>query len=138
MALRRDAKTKAIAKVPLFARCSKRELALVAGIADELDLPAGKVLTREGAAGREFFVLLKGSAEVRTGDRKRAVLGPGEFLGEIALVSSRPRTATVTAATPVHVLVIVDKEFRALLQRVPSIQVKVLEALADRLAADAL
>ena len=138
MALRRDAKTKAIAKVPLFARCSKRELALVAGIADELDLPAGKVLTREGAVGREFFVLLEGSAEVRTGDRKRAVLGPGEFLGEIALVSSRPRTATVTAATPVHVLVIVDKEFRALLQRVPSIQVKVLEALADRLAADAI
>lgn len=138
MALRRDAKTKAIAKVPLFARCSKRELALVAGIADELDLPAGKVLTREGAAGREFFVLLEGSAEVRTGDRKRAVLGPGEFLGEIALVSSRPRTATVTAATPVYVLVIRDKEFRALLQRVPSIQVKVLEALADRLAADAL
>jgi CRP-like cAMP-binding protein len=138
MALRRDAKTKAIAKVPLFARCSKRELALVAGIADELDLPAGKVLTREGAVGREFFVLLEGSAEVRTGDRKRAVLGPGEFLGEIALVSSRPRTATVTAATPVYVLVIRDKEFRALLQRVPSIQVKVLEALADRLAADAL
>lgn len=138
MALGRDAKTKAIAKVPLFARCSKRELQRVAGIADELDLPVGTELTREGSVGREFFVLLGGSAEVRTGGRKRSVLGPGEFLGEIALVSRRPRTATVTAATPVHVLVIRDQEFRGLLASSPAIQVKVLEALADRLAADVL
>ena len=136
--LGRDAKTKEIARVPLFARCSKRELAMIAGIADEIDLRAGKVLTKEGAPGREFFVLLDGKVVVTRGGRRRDILEGGDFLGEIALVSRSPRTATVTAETPVRVLVIRDVEFRSLLERVPSIQSKVLEALADRLAADAL
>ena len=138
MGLGRDAKTKEIARVPLFSRCSKREHGLIAGIADEIDLKPGRVLTREGETGREFFVLLDGKVEVRKGGRKRAMLGPGDFLGEISLVSRNPRTATATAETPVRALVIRDQEFRALLARVPSIQTKVLEALADRLAADAL
>ncbi|HVN60866.1 MAG TPA: cyclic nucleotide-binding domain-containing protein [Gaiellaceae bacterium] len=136
--LGRDAKTKEIARVPLFGRCSKRELALIAGIADEIDLRSGKVLTKEGETGREFFVLLDGKVEVRRGGRKRDILESGDFLGEIALVSRSPRTATVTALTPLRVLVIRDQEFRALIERVPSIQTKVLEVLADRLAADAL
>ncbi len=138
MGLGRDAKTKEIARVPLFGRCSKRELGLIAGIADEIDLKAGKVLTREGETGREFFVLLDGKVEVTQRGRKRDILEGGDFLGEIALVSRSPRTATVTTATPVRALVIRDQEFRALIERVPSIQTKVLEALADRLAADAL
>jgi CRP/FNR family cyclic AMP-dependent transcriptional regulator len=138
MPLGRDAKTKAIAGVPLFSRCSKRELGLVAGIADEIDLPAGRVLTKEGESGREFFALLEGRVEVRKGGRKRDILEPGDFFGEIALVSRSPRTATVTALTPVRVLVIRDQEFRGLLAGSPGIQGKVLEALADRLAADAL
>jgi CRP/FNR family transcriptional regulator, cyclic AMP receptor protein len=136
--LGRDAKTKEIARAPLFARCSKRELALIAGIADEIDLRSGKVLTEEGESGREFFVLLDGKVEVRRGGRRRDILEAGDFLGEIALVSRSPRTATATAQTPVRALVIRDQEFRALLHRVPAIQTKVLEALADRLAADAL
>ena len=136
MGLGRDDKTKEIARVPLFCRCSKREHGLIAGIADEIDLKAGKVLTTEGETGREFFVLLDGKVEIRQGGRKRATLGAGDFLGEIALVSRSPRTATATAETPVRALVIRDQEFRALLGRVPSIQTKVLEALADRLAAD--
>ena len=138
MKLGRDAKTKEIAKVPLFSRCSKRELAQIAAIADEIDLKAGKTLTKEGEPGREFFVLLDGKVDVRRGGRRRDILEAGDFLGEIALVSRSPRTATVTAETPVRALVIRDQEFRALLDRVPSIQSKVLEALADRLAADAL
>jgi CRP-like cAMP-binding protein len=136
--LGRDAKTKEIARVPLFGRCSKRELGLIAGIADEIDLRAGKTLTREGEQGREFFVLLGGRVEVYRGGRRRDILEAGDFLGEIALVSRTPRTATVTAQTPVRALVIRDVEFRALLERVPAIKTKVLEALADRLAADAL
>ncbi len=124
--------------MPLFARCSKRELAMIAGIADEIDLRAGKVLTKEGAPAREFFVLLDGKVVVTRGGRRRDILEGGDFLGEIALVSRSPRTATVTAETPLRVLVIRDVEFRSLLERVPSIQSKVLEALADRLAADAL
>ena len=132
MALRKDAKAKAIAKVPLFARCSKRELANVASIADEIDFPAGKELTREGSPGREFFLLLEGTADVRRDGRKIAALGPGDFFGEIALISGVPRTATVITSSPVRALVVTDRAFRSLLKSNSQVQLKVLQALAER------
>jgi len=131
--LRKDAKIDLIAKVPLFEGLAKRQLAQVASIADEVDLPQGKVLTREGERGREFFILLEGEAEVRRKGRKLATRHAGEFFGEIALVSNIPRVATVTATTSVHALVIRDVEFRALLARTPEIALKVLETVAERL-----
>ena len=134
----RNAKIDMIKEVPLFARCSRRELAEVASIADEVDLREGKVLTREGDRGREFFVLIDGTAEVRKGDRKVNTLGPGDFFGEIALVSRVPRTATVTTTSPARALVITDRSFRMLLQHSPEIQLKVLQALGERLAASTL
>ena len=138
MALGRNAKVDLIRRVPLFAHCTRAEVAEVAHIADELDVPEGKELTREGDAGREFFVLLDGSAVVRRGGRKVNTLGPGDFFGEIALVSRSPRTATVTTTAPSRVLVITGGSFRALLDHSPRIQLRVLEALADRLAPTAL
>ena len=137
LGLRRDAKVKLISKVPLFAGLSKQQLGRVASIADEIDLPKGKVLMREGDRGREFFVLLKGEAEVRRKGRKLATRRAGEFFGEIALLSDLPRVATVTATTPVQALVIRDSEFRGLLSRTPQIALKVLQAIAERLPADA-
>jgi CRP/FNR family cyclic AMP-dependent transcriptional regulator len=134
--LRRDAKIELLKRVPLFAGCSKQELGEIALVADEIDFPAGKVLTREGDSGREFFVLVEGAAEVRRKGRKVRTMDSGDFFGEIALVSSRPRTATVTATAPVRMLVVTDRAFRELMQNMPSIQMKVLTALADRLAAD--
>ena len=74
-------------------------------MADEIDLPAGKVLIREGDRGREFFVVISGEVEVRRKGRKRATLGAGSFVGEMALPSKAPRSATVTALTPLDVLV---------------------------------
>jgi CRP/FNR family transcriptional regulator, cyclic AMP receptor protein len=127
-----------IADVPLFAGLSRSELGQVASIADEIDLPADKVLIREGERGREFFVLLEGEAEVARKGKKLAARGAGEFFGEIALVSNLPRTATVKTRTPVRALVIRDVDFRALLRRTPAIAVKVLQAVADRLSPDAL
>ena len=135
--LRRDAKVKLISKVPLFAGLSKQQLGRVASIADEIDLPKGKVLMREGDRGREFFVLLEGEAEVRRKGRKLATRRAGEFFGEIALLSDLPRVATVTATTPVRALVIRDSEFRGLLSQTPQIALKVLQAVAERLPADA-
>jgi CRP/FNR family transcriptional regulator, cyclic AMP receptor protein len=132
--LRRNEKVEWIRHVPLFSQCSRRELAQIAGIADEIDLRKDKVLIREGERGREFFVLLEGSAEVTKDGRKINTLGPGDFFGEIALVSNSPRTATVTATSPIHTLVIADRSFRRLLDDVPEIQRKVLVALAERLA----
>ena len=133
--MKSDPKIAAMSKVPLFARCSKRELETIASLADEVDLPAGKVLTAEGDRGREFFVLLEGSAGVRSDGRELASLGEGDFFGEIALVTDKARTATVTATTPMRALVITDRAFRELLRNSPEIQGKVLEAVADRLAA---
>ena len=138
MALRRDAKIELLRRVPLFSRCSKRELAEVARFADEIDLPEGHELTREGERGREFFVLLEGTAEVRRRGRKVNTLGPGDFLGEIALIARTPRTATVKATSPIQALVLTDRELRTLLEHSPEIRMKLLEALAERLAPEAL
>ncbi len=132
--LRRNEKVELIKKVPLFAGCSKRELEEIAHIADEIDLREGKEMTKEGSRGREFFVLLEGDADVTKDGRSINKLGGGDFFGEIALISDSPRTATVTATSPVRALVITDRSFRRLLEQTPEIQRKVLVALAERLA----
>jgi CRP/FNR family transcriptional regulator, cyclic AMP receptor protein len=136
--LRRNRKLELISSVPLFAGCSKKELSRIASLADEVDLPAGRQLTREGERGREFCILVSGSADVRKGKRKVASLGAGDFFGEIALVLDAPRSATVEAATDVRVLVVERRAFKQLLTEMPSIQTKVLEALAVRLADESL
>jgi CRP/FNR family cyclic AMP-dependent transcriptional regulator len=131
--LRKNVKVELIKRVPLFSALSKRELGEVAGIADELTLAEGTKLTREGAAGHEFLVLVEGSAEVRRKGRKVNTLGSGDFLGEIALVTGAPRTATVTTTSPARMLVITARDFKALLRGTPPLQLKILEAIASRL-----
>src|SRR6478735_11394453 len=132
MALGTNAKIALIKSVPLFDNCSKKELQQIARIADELDIRAGKVMIREGERGREFFVIISGEVEVRRKGRKMATLGPGSFVGEMALLSKIPRVATVTAVTPLDVLVITDRAFLDLLEKTPSIGVKVARTLAER------
>jgi len=134
--LGKDGKIELIRKVPLFSRLSKTGLNEVASIADEMDLPEGKELTREGERGREFFVILDGEADVTQQGKRIRQLGKGAFLGEIALVTKQPRTATVTATTSLRVLVINDRDFARLLRDSPEIGQGVLEALGERLAAD--
>lgn len=131
--LRRNAKVDLISAVPLFAGLSRSDLARIAAIADEIDLPEGKVLIREGEHGREFFVLLDGEVVVRRNGRKLSSVGRGDFIGEIALVSKRPRTATVTATSPVRALVIRDVEFKTLLRNKPEMALKILATVAERL-----
>ena len=131
MALGRDVKIGLIKRVPLFEHCTKRELALIARVADELDLPAGKKLTREGEPGREFLVLLAGTADVHKRGGKVAALGPGDFIGEIALLIDVPRTATVTTTTPARVLVVTAPRSRQVLARSPETRVKLVEARPD-------
>ena len=137
MALRRDAKMELLKSAPLFAGCSKSELRALASSADELDLREGTVLTREGRAGREFFVLVSGTAKVTKNGRKVADLGEGDWFGEIALLTDTPRTATVTATSAVDVLVITDRSFRRTVETMPSIALKILSSVGDRLARDA-
>ena len=134
--LRRDAKVELLKKVPLFADCSKAELRELAKSADELDLREGTVLTREGRPGREFFVLIDGTVRVTKDGKKVAELKGGDWLGEIALLTDKPRTATVTATSSVDVLVITDRRFRNVVESMPSIAIKVLGRVSERLTHD--
>jgi CRP-like cAMP-binding protein len=135
VALRKKTKIDLIGGVGLFAGCSKKELGQVAAAADELALPAGAVLMREGERGREFVVIIDGEVEVTKAGARLRTMGAGEFLGEIALVADVPRTATATALEPVRVLVLSDQAFQRLIRDTPSIASKVLAVLGERLHA---
>jgi CRP-like cAMP-binding protein len=137
VALRRDAKIELLKRVPLFSGCSKSELRELAKSADELDIREGTVLTREGRPAREFFVLIDGTARVTKGEKKIADLGAGDWFGEIALITNSPRTATVTATSPGDVLVITDRRFHSVVETMPSIALKVLATVGERLTHDA-
>jgi CRP/FNR family cyclic AMP-dependent transcriptional regulator len=136
--LGRNQKVDLIRQAPLFSRCSRKQLDEIAQLADEIDLREGKEMTREGGPGREFFVILEGTADVKKGGRTINTLKPGDFFGEIALVSRTPRTATVVATSPVRALVITDRSFRRVLDESPEIKSKVIEAMADRLAPESI
>jgi len=138
MRLRKNTQVELLQAVPLFASCSKTELERIASLADELDLADGATLIREGERGREFLVIVDGTVRVTKGGKKIRDLGPGDFIGEIALVSDVPRTATVTATSPVRLLVVTDRAFRGLIEEMPSIATKVLQSLGERLHADAV
>ena len=132
---RRDRKVDRLRHVPLFAACSDDELALVARNIDEHHVEAGQVLTRQGEVGREFFVIVEGTAAVQIGGQLVARLGPGEFVGELALLDRGCRTATVVAETPVVVMVSGVGEFAELLASAPNVTRKLLAGLAGRLRA---
>jgi CRP/FNR family transcriptional regulator, cyclic AMP receptor protein len=132
--LRKDAKMELLRRVTLFSGCSKRELGQIAMIADELDFPVGKTLLRQGSAGRQFFVVIEGRVQVEQDGKVLPERGGSEFFGEISLVSGWPCTATVTTEEPTRALVIGAPEFRALLDRSPAIQRRVLHSFSERLA----
>ena len=131
----RNPKVEQLRKVPLFDHCSKRELAGLAALVDELELPEGQTLAREGERGKEFLVLADGIADVASGGAVVNRLGPGDFFGEISLVTGEPRTATVTTRSPSRLLIFSAPAFRSLLHDAPGIRSRVLAAAARRLAA---
>ena len=137
--LRKDAKLELIRSVPLFSHCTKKDLAAVASVADIVDVPAGQDLVREGdALAREFMVIVTGAADVRRRGRRIATLGAGDFFGEMALLAHGPRSATVTSTAPTELLVVTPAAFHSLLERLPSLQSRVLRALAQRLHANSV
>ncbi len=130
-----DAKVDALKKAPLFEGLSRKELEDLARLADDLEVPAGKVLTRQGDTGREFFVLMDGQVEVVRDGEVLNTSGPGDFIGEISILEDMPRTATVTAKTPVRLFVLTAQSFRSFVEQQPDVENKVLRTLARRLAA---
>ena len=137
MPLSKNEKVALLMRTPLFAECTKAELIEVAIIADEREASTGDRLTEEGQRGREFFVLVEGAVAVTSDGRKLADLGPGDWFGEIAILTYKQRTATVTATSAVRLLVISDRAFRRVVETTPRIALKVLRTVAERLDHDA-
>jgi CRP-like cAMP-binding protein len=135
--LGKNEKVELIRRIPLFAECTRAELVEVAISADEREAAEGERLTQEGSRGREFFILVEGAVAVRRGGALLAELGPGDWFGEIAILTYKPRTATVTAMTPVRLLVVSDRAFRQVVETAPRVALKVLRNVADRLEQDA-
>jgi voltage-gated potassium channel len=133
MLLRTDAKVSTLRRTPLFENLSRRDLAQVAKVVVEQELEAGSVLMREGEPADRFYVILDGEIDVRKRGRRVAELGAGSFVGEIALLSRSPRTATVTATTAVRALMLTGDDFIDLLDSIPELWLKVARALAERI-----
>ena len=127
-----DSKVKALSRAPLFDGLARGELEELAKVTEDLDDEAGKVLCREGETAREFFVIVEGEVDVAKGGAEIRTLSSGDFFGEIGLLEDVPRTATVTAKTPVRYFVLTRQSFRSLLDRQPEIERKVMRAFADR------
>ena len=132
MARSKDQKLEMLKRIPLFANLSWPEIKRIGELTDEVDVSDGKVLTREGQSGREFYVIIDGQARVERNDQTLRIMQSGDFFGEIALIDGGPRTATVVAQGPVRLLVLNRREFQELLREFPNIQIKVLQALAQR------
>ncbi len=127
-----NAKVEALQRAPLFEGLSKRELTELARVTDELAVPEGTVLCKEGGLGGEFFVILDGTAEVTRKGERLATRSAGEFVGEIALLTTSRRTATVTATTALRCFVLTGRDFRRILDENRSVERKVMQALAER------
>jgi CRP/FNR family cyclic AMP-dependent transcriptional regulator len=121
-----------LASVPLFRGLTNKELRDIARATVELDIEEGKEFVTQGDVGREAFIIVKGTAEAIRNGKKIGELGPGACVGELALLDHGPRTASVIAATPLTVLVLSPREFNGVLDEVPTLNHKLLEALAGR------
>jgi CRP-like cAMP-binding protein len=129
----RDEKLELLQGIPLFARFDHKHLERLGMLTEEVDVPAGKVLIRQGELGDDLMVLVKGIVAVERDGEKINKLGPGEFFGEIALLERGPRTATVTTETPCRLLVLNHRSFHSLMDEFPEVAASVLLTLAHRL-----
>ena len=129
-----DRQLELLARVPLLAGLDRKDLERVGSICDQVDLPSGRAVARQGEYGSEFYVIVEGSASVVRDGHHLADLGPGDFFGELALLAHIQRTATVTTTAPSSLIVVGSREFRALLDDQPRIVKKLLQVVAERVA----
>ena len=123
----------ALARVPLFSGLSPHDLATLATVTTMRQLDVGTVLTTEGEAGNEFFVIERGVVAISARDQQLRTLGPGDFLGEIAILFGGTRTATAVATEPGSLLVLPKADFLELLAANPAIEDKILVAASERI-----
>jgi CRP-like cAMP-binding protein len=130
--LARDEKLNLLHRIPLFSAVDRHGLERLGMLADEIDVPAGKVLMRQGEIGSDMMVIVSGTVAIDRDAERVNTLGAGDFFGEIALIDGGPRTATVTADVPCRLLVITHRDFHAMMDEFPDVQSQVLNALARR------
>jgi CRP-like cAMP-binding protein len=130
-----DTKADALGRAPLFEDLSKDQRKDLAKVTEDLEVETGKVLCRQGETAQEFFVIIDGEVEVTKDGQRVGTLSDGDFFGEIALLEDVPRTATVTATTPLRFFVLTRQSFWSLVERQPEVERKVLRALAKRVIA---
>ena len=128
----RDEKLDLLHTIPLFARFDHRHLERLGMLTDEVDVPAGKVLIRQGDSGDDLMIVVSGRVGVDRDGQRINQLGPGDFFGEIALIERGPRTATCTAEAPTRLLVVNHRDFHAVMDEFPEVAAQVLLTLAQR------
>lgn len=122
-----------LADIEMFSELSRKDLKSVGRLMTSVQIKTGKALMKEGEPGREFLIIIDGTATVRRGGRVLAQVGPGDFLGELAIIAGVPRNATVTADAEMEVSVLNRREFTTLLDDQPSIARKVLVGAVKRI-----
>lgn len=128
-----DSKASALRSTWLFGDCNRKELALLESACDEVVVHPGSILCQEGKVGKEFCLIVSGTAKVTKNDHEVAILGPGDAFGELSLLDHQPRSATVTAESEMDLLVLPAREFTSVLEEIPSMAVRLLEAMSKRL-----
>jgi len=131
-------KVETLGRVPLFARCSRKELEFLASRTDEVDVPAGRQLIRQGSPGDSFYILLEGEADVEIDGQHRATIAAGDFFGEISMLDRGPATATVVTRAPARLMVMSHVQFRDAIRASDELLSQVMAAMAERLRRDEL
>ena len=116
----------------MFSSLSQKDLGRIAKASNEVTLDEGQIMVDQGDAGRDAYVIIEGTATVKRNGRKVGTVGPGEAIGEMALIDHGPRTATVTADGKLTALVLTAREFGGVLEEVPAVAHKVMAQLATR------
>ena len=122
-----------LGEIWLFSACSAGQLRTIRRQVEEITVPAGRMLCEEGTVGREFFFIVEGKATVKSGTRKVATLGPGNYFGELSLLDHKPRSATVISDTEMLLIVLDQRRFNGLLDEMPTLSHKLLAAMAQRI-----
>lgn len=122
-----------LARVPLFSDCSPAEIEAISQAMNEQAFEAGQIIVTQGTPGQAFYLILSGRVEIVRDGRSLGAFGPGDFFGEMALLDSAPRSATIRAIDPTACVMLSSWDFRSLVEKVPSIAIRLLEVLSRRL-----
>jgi CRP/FNR family transcriptional regulator, cyclic AMP receptor protein len=122
-----------VARVPIFAHCTPDEIAAITGVAQEGFFAPDQIIVTQGTPGQAFYLILSGRVEILRDGKSLGAFGPGDFFGEMSLLDQAPRSATIRALDQTQCLMLSSWDFKALLERHPSIAIKLLEVLSRRL-----